>query len=153
MPHDTRELILVRLRAIIETLAPNKAHRNDDGVTGRTGPHIILFDGGESKSDDISLPKNARGDPRILKDYMMLTPSITVILGSPTEQVGADLSGFRVLLIPTIINDSQLIALVGSSGELRYLGCVVETQIGEQREGRITLNFGIMYPFNVSDLM
>jgi hypothetical protein len=149
---DIRESILVRIKDILEIMAPERTLRNTDEITSRGGLAAILFDGDEGIDEDSEVPKSAMGDPRVLQDYMIMSPAIELIKGSETEDIGTDLNLYRKQLLPLIINDAALVSLVGRNGQIRYMGCSIETQAGENRSGTITFDFRIRYVLRVSDL-
>jgi len=145
----TRESILARLLTLVDTLAPGRADRNV-GDTSGLALSFVMLDGDESLREDNSTPRNSRGDPRILRDYMVMTPTLIAILGAPSTDIGTLLNSVREQVVPLVINDPLLIGFVGSDGELRYTGCALDTDTGEKREGRMLLNFRITYPLTIS---
>lgn len=147
---DTREAILVRLLAIIGGFV-SRTRRNSDDLSAKTGSAGVLSDGDETITD-IPLRKNNRGDPRIIKDFLQMTPNITIIVGASTENIGTELNGLRAQMLPAIVNDSELISLVGPNGEIRYTGMTLETQAGESREGRLTLDMRLTYVLDINKL-
>ncbi len=147
---DIREEILVRLLAILGT-GVERTRRNSDDLSSKTGNAAVLHDGDESITD-LPIQRNSRGDPRVLKDFVHMMPGITIIVGSSTEEVGTALNALRQFFLPAIINDATLISLVGPNGEIRYTGLTMETQAGENREGRMTLDFRFQYVLNVNTL-
>lgn len=149
---DIREAILQRIQTIMESIAPGRVFRNIDDISGRSGLSIALHDGDEAVSDDFSLPVNSRGDPRIVKDYMSMTPSVLLILGGTSATVGSDMNANRALIIPLVIGDNTLAGYVGSNGKLRYTGASFDVQAGERREARMTLDFRFTYPIDVLHL-
>lgn len=147
---DIREQILVRLLAIL-TAGVDRVRRNSDDLSSKTGSAAVLFDGDET-STDLPIQRNSRGDPRVLKDFMHMTPTIAIVVAASTPEVGTALNGFRSTFLPAIINDATLISLVGPNGEIRYTGLTMETQAGENREGRLTLDFRFQYVLNINQL-
>jgi hypothetical protein len=150
---DIRESILVRIKDILETMVPLRTLRNTDEVSsGRGGDYAILFDGDETIDEENDTTRSSLGDPRILQDLLIMSPSIELIVGAETDDIGSELNDRRRRLLPLILSDSQLVSLVGRNGQIRYMGCSVETQAGENREGTITFDFRFKYLLRVADL-
>jgi hypothetical protein len=158
---DTREAILARLRTLIETIpglamgsngAVRGVGRNRDDVSGAVRPAIILNDGGEENLDSDNPPA------RTAVQMMRMEPELVILVGTPTEDVGSVANIFRARLIVAVLNDSELGNLIGPGGprgrggDIHYLGSEFESQAGERREGRMTVNFGITYVLRVADL-
>lgn len=148
---DKRELILVRLLAIMALTSADRTFRNEDDISARQDVTTILFDGDENITEN-PIPRSGRGDPRVSTDFMILSPSIEILINASTAAIGTILNGYRKQIIPNLINDSELISLVGPNGTIRYIGCTSETQAGENRAGRMTLRFDLVYVFKVSEL-
>lgn len=153
---DRREPILAQLLVIMQAITPGtgRCGRNLDDMSAAAAPGSVVLDGDETirESESATPPRSSRGDPRILTDYIVMTPSIQVVVSASSADVGTVLNSLRAQIIPAVINDSVLRTLVTSNGELRYTGLTMETQAGERREGRMTVDFRLVYPFNVSDL-
>lgn len=149
---DTREAILARLRLLIESvegLASNGFGRNRDDVSGKARPAIILHDGTEETHDMPDPPR------RSAVQMIKLVPEFVILVGAATEQVGSLASLLRSRLLFLVLNDSELIDLVGGImgvGDMRYEGCELVTAAGTAREGRMTVHLSFTYPSRVSDL-
>jgi hypothetical protein len=148
---DVRENILVRLLSLADSQAPGRADRNVGSTSGLDLSFIVL-DGDEVTREDNSTPRNSRGDPRIMQDFTVMTPTFLAILGAPSTDIGTLLNAVRAQVVPLVINDPELISYVGPGGELRYSGCSLNTDTVEKREGRLELNFRITYPLSINDL-
>lgn len=148
---DVRESILVRLLYLAESQAPGRADRNV-GDTSGIALSFVLLDGDEAEREDNSTPKNSRSDPRILRGFMVMNPTFIAILGAPSTDIGTLLNDVRRQVVPLVINDPELMLYVGANGEIRYTGCSLDTDTGEKREGRLLLNFRLIYPLNINDL-
>lgn len=149
---DTREQILLQLVAIANSVAPTEATRNVDDMTASSQLAITILDGDEAPGDNFTPIRSSRGDPRVLLELMSMTPSVLLTLGAPTDRIGSDLNEVRRQLLPLVISDPTLMSLVTANGEIRYTGLAMETNPGEQREGRMTLDFKITYPLFISEL-
>lgn len=154
---STREDILARINVVIDnidgTLGLTQAGRNQDDLSGRSRPAVILHDGDENLRENNNTPKNMRGSgPGILVDFMDMRPRLELLINEKTIDVGTKLNEYRDKILPAIVMDTTLANLVGQNGEIRYLGLSTETSAGEKREGRITLNFSLLYTLDIAAL-
>lgn len=149
---DTREQILLQLLAVVESMAPTRATRNNDDLSGSSELSVIILDGDEFASDTFTPSRSSRGDPRVLLEMMSMTPSVLLVLAASTDRIGSDLNEIRRQLIPLVMSDPSLMALVSANGQIRYTGLTMETNPGEQREGRMSLDFKFTYPLFISEL-
>jgi hypothetical protein len=137
---DIREDILARLVELM-TEAPGIATtiRNNTDWVDRQMPVAMVLDGDEEVVAD---------KPRVL--VMAMTPEITII--EQSDAIGSDLTTFRRELIPLVLTDATLLALTGSNGSIRYLGC--DTQFGWQQKmyGALILRFAFKYPLETNHL-
>jgi hypothetical protein len=151
---DRRELILARLLAIaVDIVGVDRAVRNTNEITGKTAPAIVINDGDEHVHEDSNAPRNALGNPAVMREFVQMEPSIQFLVGLPMKDVGTTINQYRAQIVPTIVQDSQLASAVSGDGEIRYTGCTMETQHGEKREGRMLLHFMFIYPLSVTELM
>lgn len=150
---DRRELILDRLETIFRAIPGIvKVARNREDVSGRSRPAIILHDGGEDSADYSQRPI---GTP---KDFITMSPQVIVLIGSPSDEVGTDINGWRAKVLPLIMQDVTIRQLCGvvygarAGGDLRYMGCGLDTVYGETREARLDLRFEFIYPLDPAEL-
>lgn len=148
---DRREQILARLRVIIEEVPGiRSAGRNRDDVQGRSRPAILMHDAAE---DTAALSNRPSGrNTKNTKDLMTLSPQLYVMLGATADLVGGLISDFRRQLIPLVWTDAQLWDLVGGNGDIRYLGCGLDTTTGESREARLEVKFEFTYMLDCKEL-
>lgn len=138
MSRDRREEICARLPLIAAALAGiRRAVRNVEDVTGRSGPIVAFWDGDEA----------TQAQAKKLADRMIeMTPETRILVDAGAADVGPLLNGFRLALIKAVTQDADLLAVVGSAGDIRYDGCSTETAKGERIEGGLALNFRFVYP-------
>jgi len=145
---DRREQILQRLGVIFsEVPGINKIARNAQDITGRSEPAIVMHDASESSSDLSNRPPHFTP-----KDQMVLSPQIFILLGDRSTIVGTRVSDFRNSLVKLIWTDSQLRDLCGHNGDIRYMGCALNTETGETREARLEVNFEFTYMLDCAEL-
>lgn len=146
MSRDRREEILARLVAIaggIPGIAAGRVFRNQEDVTARAQPAIVIFDGDETTE------AQAKG---VSGRMVEMTPEVRVLVDAKAADVGSSLNGFRAALIKAVVEDAELQDAVGSSGVVRYDGCTTDTAKGERIEGGLGLNFVFKYPLIPSEL-
>lgn len=149
---DRREQILARLLAVIgedlnEGVPGVRGYRNRDDVSGDQGPAIIVHDAAEAAADGPGRPKGS------LVDFVVMSPQVFILAGSPAVDVGSVLNSLRALLVPAVLGDALLLALCGNNGEIRYVGCGTVTAAGEQRAGIMEVSFSFQYVLSVNDLL
>lgn len=148
-----RELILDRLLQICKTIvAPDRASRNRNDISGRTAHSIVLHDGPET-TDAEKGEKPRRGQVASSLECAVMSPTLEFLANDKPETIGTLLNDYRDRIIVAVINDVELRTICGASyGLIRYAGCVPDTESGEASEGRIDVNFQINYPVVVSEL-
>lgn len=156
MPLDKRELILLRIEAVLkEQIGDNMVYRNRSDLESMQRPCAILLDGNESSTGTLTR-KSGRG-PDIRVDLMELRPQIYLFLKRREERLaherGPELSGWRVQLLNAIINDDEMIGLVGSNGGIFYRGHDTDMQTGEAVQGMLLLHFAFQYVLDPKDLL
>ncbi len=154
--NDVREQILARIRQIIDGLpGVQMAARNRTELPAQLRPAVILHDGDELARESESPAPPPRGSQL---DFFRLQPRVMILAGAPNESVGPTLSTLRAALIPAILNDAQLLQLVGGPGgirggeQMRYMGASVDVVSGKTTEAQMELTFQLDYVFRVSDL-
>jgi len=158
MAKDTRELILVRLKELLVSLADgteikvwrNRAEFevdkfNPDGLVEL--PAYVLLDGDE----DI---RTVSSDKRV--QTMLLKPQIFYI-PLPTETqlnvgVGEDLSVRRYTMLKKIMQDSQLQDILGENGFSEYRGLQTDMQTGAEVKGQFRMDFAFAYVLNFNKM-
>lgn len=145
---DTRELILARLAVVCGAVAGVSAvARNRLDVAGIARPAVIVQDAIEQLLDR---PQGARHSEL---QRMELSPGVTIIVrGGGTADPGALLSLYRSAVVAAVLRDADLIALCGTTGGIRYEGCLVPPPDAEGKEHRIDLTLVFTYPLLLSDL-
>lgn len=139
---DKREAILTRLAEIAGGIAGIKtAVRNQDEVSERARPAIVIFDADEA-ADESSGERGRTGkSPNIVE----MSPEVLILLGAPPETVGTALNAMRAKLIKAVLTDNDLAVLTGTNGGARYAGCSTHLGSGRSMEGSMTLQFAFTY--------
>jgi hypothetical protein len=151
---DIRELILVRLLAIVATI-PNmrSAQRNNVDITEDQLPAVIVLDGDEESdgANDVSMKPPHR------PYNVQMTPGIVVQVQDDNAVLGSMITTFRSELIKRVLADPMLneeIVKTGrfGNGAMRYLGC--QTDVGWTRTGyaALTAQFMFKYVLNPDEL-
>jgi hypothetical protein len=139
---DVREDILARLLAVVAGI-PNirSAFRNNVDVTDEMLPAVTVFDGDEETTgaDD----RSARLSTRPYVTRMM--PEI--IVQEKHEVVGSEFGSMRREMIRRVLADSELNALAGSNGAIRYMGC--QTDFGWIRSQYNAMNVQFMFQYSL----
>lgn len=155
---DKRELILLRIKAILEAVPGITGVFRDRGeFPDDKRPVVVLLDGAEIKLlGPEALGRSRPGENRVAPSIMSLRPQIFFIdkvkAKRDSEEYGPELSAWRVRLLKALMQDPQLIALVGPNGDIEYLGSDTDMQTGRSMEGELQINFAFRYVFNPRDL-
>ncbi len=152
MAEDKRELILVRLEAILNTVATAASipyvYRDRAALEDTELPAYVLLDGIET----LNTKSSDRRGPQV----MLLMAQIFYV-PIPTENslnvgVGPLLSQHRINLIRGIMGDGQLRDLLGDTGYIEYRGMETDMQTGAEVKGQFRLDFAFAYVFNFNKL-
>jgi len=144
---DVREDILARLLEVIASIPNIKtAYRNNVDIPEEALPAAIVFDGDEETSGADDRSARPANRPYVVR----MTPEILV--AQQADQVGPELTVLRRELIRRVLTDTQLIALVGGNGAIRYLGC--QTDVGWMRSlhGVLMALFMFQYSLKIEEL-
>ena len=147
---DRRETILARLDAIVTGMSGLKTAGRNVQITSDTAlPAIVVHDGKEQADE-----QDPRGRPSSAPRRMYLLPEITIKAADTPEDIGATLDALRLTLLPLIIGDTALAAVVGESQNfgIRYLGCITEFSSDRQIVGTMRISIEFAYPFMLKDL-
>jgi hypothetical protein len=139
---DKREAILGRLVEIaagVQGIAT--AVRNQDEISERARPAIVVFDADEAADERAE----QQGHPGRAPNIVEMTPEVLILLGATPERVGSDLNALRAALIKAVLTDSQLTALAGTNGRVRYAGCYTHLGQGRSMEGSMGVHFTFAY--------
>lgn len=151
MAVDKREMVLVRLNAILDALAADtniKVYRDRAEFEADELPAYVLLDGTENK---ILQAKDMRG-PAI-----MLLQAQLFWVGLPTQNtknlnVGPQLSEKRSAMIAAVVRDGQLQDLLGPNGYIEYRGMETDMQTGGEVIGQFRLDFAFAYVLDFNKL-
>lgn len=153
---DKREEILQRLVAIAEaTPGVKTVRRNEHGLNDDDLPAIIILDGHETADDN-----DPRGRPAYAPRRVAMTPEIWFLAAeqddhdakAPPVNVGSLLNAMRRPLLKAILQDAELQALCGKSGDIRYEGANTGLSRMRQMEAEIGLSVTFSYILKASDL-
>lgn len=156
---DRREDVLAYLQALLGTVSGIKAcHRDRDGLPDKTNlPAIFLLDGKETLVTEIRSGRTAGvSDTRMLPAVFQLEPQVflqlvprdddtNLTVGGIAAPVGPELSAYRVAVIKLLTQDTNLWAMLGSNGTVRYLGCETDMQAMAPLVGQLRLDFQFHY--------
>lgn len=154
---DTREQILIRLQSLLGEIydAPAENVFRDRGdVPTTVRPCMILLDAGETlaSSNTTRTGRSMGPAPQIMR----MDPQIFALLKSrpvnESDQLGIELSQYRVAMMQAILFDTQLQELVGENGQIQYRGCDTDMQTGGSMEGELQMHFSLYYALDPSKL-
>jgi hypothetical protein len=145
---DVREDILARLLEVVASI-PNirSAQRNDVDISEDRLPNVGVYDGDE-ESDGATDIGSSRPPKRPY--VVQLTPHVVIV--EQAAAAGTQLSVFRREAIKRVLTDSQLIALVGSNGNIRYLGNQTNFDWGRTLQGVMAVQFNFKYSLKIEEL-
>src|SRR6478609_4300806 len=125
---DKREALLARLIEIAAGVPEIKtAARNQDEISERARPAIVIFDADETADERANEQGHAGRAPNIIE----MLPEALILLGGTPERVGSDLNDMRAKFVKAVLIDAQLATLTGTNGRVRYVGC--STHLGHGR--------------------
>lgn len=145
---DKREAIMARLVALgADTEGVTTAARNRNNIAEDERPAMLFLDADEAadQSDPSGRPANA---PR----FVSMTPEMYILLAGKPENVGTELNTLRRRFLAKVFTDSQLAALVGTTGSIRYEGCATSLHLGRQMNGDMGLSLTFRYVLHPADL-
>lgn len=145
---DVREDILARLLEVVASI-PNIrfAKRNDTDIAEHQFPAVIVFDGDEDSDGEKDIGSSR---PANRPYVVQMTPHVVFI--EQANAVGTEISVFRRELIKRVLNDATIIALVGGSGNFRYLGDQTDFGWGRTLQGALVARFVFKYPLKIEEL-
>ncbi len=137
---DKRELILLRLKAILDGVPGIVAAWRDRGEVPPT----------DKETGDVQLPALVLLDGT--EDILVSTKGKNVYGKNIPNTLGEQLSAFRISVYKAITTDPGLLGLLGTSGGIEYRGSVTDMQSGGSLEGQMRLDFWLDYVFNPAEL-
>ena len=139
---DKREEILTRLAEVAASVpGVSTIVRNQDEISEHKRPAIAIFDADETADERAE----QQGHPGRAPNIVEMTPEVLILLGARPESVGSALNALRTSLIKAVLTDSQLIALAGQNGRVRYAGCTTHLGHGRSMEGSMGIHFSFAY--------
>lgn len=156
---DTRELILVRLRAILAAVpGVVVTYRNRVEIPQGKLPAIVLLDGSERMGlSGVGRGRNGRGDTSGAgAGIMILEPQIYFVMSpkdlKDSEDYGPELSAWRAKIVKAIYADMALAVLLTANGDIELRADETDFQTGRSNQGQLRLDFSFHYPFNPAQL-
>ena len=145
---DKRELLLSRLLVVAQGVSGvASAVRNKDEISDKARPAIVILDADEAADDADPSNRPVRSPRRVA-----MTPEIYLLLGAKPEHVGPEINALRAKFIKAVLTDSELLAIVGSNGDIRYEGCATSLARGRNMEGEMGISFSLTYTLRPEDL-
>lgn len=161
MSTDTRELILLRMFAVMDTLRTDNLLPTDERLVtlarnrGKLDndklPAGFLLDGDE----DTTLAGTGRGRVRMQPVLVTMRPQVFVVLKieakpekTKAELIGPLLNKYRGNLIHRLATDTQLLALLGPEGDFGYTGMITDLRTGMPMDGQAQFNFTLRHLVN-----
>ena len=77
---------------------------------------------------------------------------IYLLLGAKPEHVGPEINALRATFIKAVLTDGELLAIVGSNGDIRYEGCATSLARGRNMEGEMGISFSLTYTLRPEEL-
>jgi hypothetical protein len=150
---DVRELILQRLKAILDSVdGAETTWRDRQDVDPAQTPTLILLDGHETKRTSTAGAGRTRMPPVIME----MTPQIWIQLQPRTDAenagVGEELSAWRAKILRKLFNDAELAMLQGENGELEYRGVRTDMEVGNAVVGNEVIELALTYFFDPDDM-
>lgn len=151
---DTREEILVRLEELLGELSLS-VYRNRGILPTDQRPAAVLLDG----SGEVITSRLGRKGREVAMAYPMLValrPQIFVVIQvrpvSEAAAIGPLLSNYLGVILKTVLEDPDLLQLVGSNGDIGLLRYETDMQTGSTMEGQLQVDFEFRYVLDVTKL-
>ena len=153
MTTDRRELVLVRLMAILANVPPIQVVvRNRGELPADKRPAIVLLDADETARMQVA---QSRGRLVAAPCLVDMTPEIYVVMNlrePPNDLIGTDMNTMRVAIMRAIYADEDLKKILSSNGDIRYVGTVTDMASGRSMEGQMHIRIAFTYPLLPSEL-
>lgn len=157
---DTRETILEYLQSIIAAVkddadAPlfKNVWRNRAEVQDVDRPCVVIFEGSETlitNTDGKGIvrhpPAVYRMEPQVFILHKSRDDTTNLTLDGEAAPIGQEMTDFRTRLLNAVINDENLVGLVGTNGQVRFLGFATDMATGRPALGQQLLLFALNYP-------
>jgi hypothetical protein len=139
---DKREAILARFAELAATVPGIRTVvRNSDEISEHKRPAVAIFDADETVDERADRQGHSGRAPNVVE----MTPELLILLGATPERVGSALNELRAELIKTVLTDTQLSALTGLNGRVRYIGCSTHLGHGRSMEASMGVHFSFAY--------
>lgn len=148
---DARELILVRIKEILEELAgtdyADNVFRNRTMIPEKMRPAFVLFDGNEDEEN----PDQQTGRPSNKPTIMGMNPQINVVDSAEADEIGTKVNAWRKTIAKALATDPTLMSLA-HNGSIRYVGLEQGLDQGKQVEVEAVLTFRVLYVFRPTEV-
>lgn len=149
---DRRELILLRLFAILQTIPSIRPDvktvaRNRGELPDNLRPGLVLLDADETVR--VAAPQQHRGNVQAASSTVDMTPEVWIALEQREAQnakVGEDLDALRMIILQNVFSDPQLPGILGSNGDMRYAGATTDLAQGRSMSGEMHVRMTFTYP-------
>lgn len=145
MSDDTREDLLVRLTAIMQTVPGIVSGVRNRGLRkNEDRPAMILLDGDEFPRLSVDTRRLKGRAGLMAPQIVSLRPEVYILLQESrpnTEQVGQELNALRIAYLKLVWNDADIGTILGSNGSLIYNGCATDLKSGSALSGQMRLDF------------
>lgn len=152
MTTDRREMVLVRLLAILAVPPIQVVVRNRGELPADKRPAIVLLDADETARLQVS---QSRGRLIAAPCLVDMTPEIYVVMDArepPNDLIGTDMNKLRVDIVHAIYNDATLKTILSSNGDIRYAGTATDMASGRSMEGQMHIRMTFTYPLLPNEL-
>ncbi len=124
--------------------------RNRGEVPVEKMPALVLLDGRE----EIRISASGKGGI-LAPTTFTLQPQVFVVCKPTVDNlnvgIGEQMSDWRMKLLRAFTSDEDLIAMLGSNGEVQYLGHETDMQTGGLMLGHLMMRFSLTYVLTPKD--
>lgn len=146
---DKREAILARLHVLAGRVEDVKtALRGTDTVSETSMPAIVV-NGSDEVTDESG---HDRGRPANSPTKVVMMPDIWIFRAEKSADIETLLNELRARFVKAILTDATLIGLVGTNGQIKYMGCKTNFKRGRQMDGTMRVDITLIYILNPNDL-
>lgn len=153
---DRREQILTRLKEVLQGIdhpAALNVYRGRGSLPADMRPCICLLSGGERPILDGQEKRRARASSSVMRMNPQILVQLKVRSLDEREQTDLELSELRMVIMPAIRNDADLIALTGENGDIAYKGHATDMEVGSPMEGQMVLFHDFDYVLDPDNLI
>lgn len=155
---DALAMLKDRLEDLLPTIddAPSVAlYRNRGLLASDMRPCMLLLDGSEETFLSREGEKG-RGRTHDAPAIMRWTPGIFAALEvrpvGRSAEYAAEFTAYRNAMLRAILNDPDLLTIVGENGDIAYRGHQTDMQDGLMMQGVLQMNFAFYYVLDTRNL-